>query len=109
MPVLRFENPLFRASFKHPLSWFKTIRTILTWHALRTHLLEQVGWNTTRKSKTSLLHGRPIPWWNYASVQFIDQIVSTDSQILEIGGGNSSLYWMERGNYLVTLEPIQIG
>ena len=31
MPVLRFENPLFRASFKHPLSWFKTIRTILIW------------------------------------------------------------------------------
>lgn len=54
--------------------------------------------------KKSVLNELPIPWWTYASIQYVDQTISTDSRILEIGGGNSSLYWMGRGNQLVTLE-----
>ena len=76
----------------------------MIWHGLRTHALEQIGWNETRQSKKAVLREKPIPWWTYASIQLVDQIISTNSRILAIGGGNSSLYWMDRGNRLVTLE-----
>ena len=104
MSNLKFEKVNFAPKHKSPLSWMETVRTILTWHGIRTHVLDQTGWNKTRQTKRAMLHDEPIPWWTYASVQFIDQVISTSSQILEIGGGNSSLYWMARGNNLVTLE-----
>jgi len=104
MSILKFEDFNLSPSHRKPLSWLQTIKTILIWHGLRTHALEQTGWNETRQSKKAVLHEKPIPWWTYASIQLVDQIISTNSRILEIGGGNSSLYWMGRGNQLVTLE-----
>ena len=104
MSNLKLVDSNFSPTYRNPLTWLKTIKTILIWHALRTHALEQTGWNETRRSKRAVLHEQPIPWWTYASIQFVDQIVSTNSRILEIGGGNSSLYWMGRGNQLLTLE-----
>jgi hypothetical protein len=104
MTILKFENFNLSPSHRKPLSWLQTIKTILIWHGLRTHALEQTGWNKTRQSKKAVLRENPIPWWTYASIQLVDQIISTNSRILEIGGGNSSLYWMDRGNQLVTLE-----
>ncbi len=104
MSFLKFERFNFDSTHRRPLSWWSTMKTILIWHGLRTHALEQTGWNVTRRTKRALIHEKPTPWWTYASIQFVDQIVSTNSRILEIGGGNSSLYWMERGNQLVTLE-----
>ena len=101
---LKFRDSSFTPRFKTPLSIFLTIRSILTWHAIRTHAREQIGWNQTRRKRTAVLHGFPIPWFTYASVQFIDQTVSNSAQILEIGGGNSSFFWINRGNCLVTLE-----
>lgn len=102
--ILKFENINLAPNYRKPSSWLQTIKTILIWHGLRTHALEQTGWNETRQTKRAVLHEKPIPWWTYASIQLVDQIVSTNSRILEIGGGNSSLYWMGRGNQLVTLE-----
>ena len=104
MSTLKFEISHFVSTHKNPLTWLQSVRTILTWHGIRTHALKQTGWNETRRTKRAVLHEHPIPWWTYGSIQFIDQIVTTKSRILEIGGGNSSLYWMERGNHLVTLE-----
>jgi len=104
MSKIKFEDSNFASAHKNPLSWLQTLKPILIWHGLRTHALKQIGWNETRRRKKAVLHELPIPWWTYASIQYVDQTVSTKSRILEIGGGNSSLYWMGRGNQLVTLE-----
>jgi hypothetical protein len=91
-------------AYKSPISWIKTFTTILTWHALRTHVLEQIGWNATRRNRLATLGCVPIPWWTYGSIQFVDQIVSSTAEVLEIGGGNSTVFWSNRGNQVLTLE-----
>jgi hypothetical protein len=104
MKKLNWNNVDFKAEYKSPLSWFKTLFSILTWHALRTHALEQTGWNTSRKMRSAVLNGDPIPWWTYSSIQFIDQFLTRDVSVLEIGGGNSSIFWINRGHTVLTLE-----
>ena len=61
MTILKFENFTFSPSHRKPLSWLQTIKTILIWHGLRTHALEQIGWNETRQSKKAVLREKPIP------------------------------------------------
>ena len=108
MTTLNFTDPNAKLGYKSPFSFARTLSSILTWHALRTHALEQIGWNQTRRIRSAVLHGIPIPWFTYASVQFIDQIIPTSAHVLEVGGGNSSLFWINRGNQLVTIETNQI-
>ena len=104
MSALKFSVTSSKPSYKSPLSVFRSIRSLLTWHAIRTHALDQIGWNQSRSSRSAVLHGVPIPWFTYASIEFIDQTTPDFAHILEIGGGNSSLFWMNRGNKLLTLE-----
>lgn len=82
----------------------KSLLSLRTWHGIRTHLLTQYDWNSTRKSRRSTYEGMPIPWWTYSAVEFIDQVIPSSSLILEFGGGNSTLFWANRGNPSLTLE-----
>lgn len=104
MKKLNWNNVNFKAKYKSPVSWFRTLFSLLTWHALRTHALEQISWNTSRKMRSAVLNGDPVPWWTYSSIQFIDQFVSEYAEVLEIGGGNSTIFWINRGNKVLTLE-----
>jgi len=101
---LNWTNQNLQENYRSPISWWKTFSTILTWHAIRTHGLEQIGWNKTRKSRLATVGGLPVPWWTYSSIQFIDQTISSHADILEVGGGSSSIFWANRGNRVVTLE-----
>lgn len=87
MNHLNWIDQNFKPKHTSPFSWIKTFSTIFRWHAVRTHALEQLDWNVTRKDRTTTLHGQPIPWWTYASIQFIDQVVPRNAKVLEIGGG----------------------
>lgn len=82
----------------------KSFVSLGRWHALRTFALAQLDWNASRSSRTSTAFGQPIPWWSYSASSFIDQIVPTEASVLEIGSGNSTLWWIARGNEVTALE-----
>jgi predicted O-methyltransferase YrrM len=46
----------------------------------------------------------PIPWMTYASIDFLGQCISNKSRVLEFGSGNSTIWWLRRGNSVVSLE-----
>lgn len=66
--------------------------------------LGQIGW--TRHSIPDLLVSGEIavPWFTYGAIDFADQLVPPDARVLELGGGGSTRYWLERGNSVVTVE-----
>lgn len=74
------------------------------WHALRTHFLAQMNWQESRKEGKSFNLSGPIPWWSYSCSDFLEQVVPTNSTVLEIGGGASTAWWASRGNPITTLE-----
>ena len=71
---------------------------------MRTHALNQLDWMSSRHQSDSKNFLGPIPWWSYACTHFLDQVVPIEATILEIGGGASSLWWLERGNRVTTFE-----
>ena len=99
-PGVRYFNP----SYRSPISLWQSLISIFHWHAFRTHALSQYGWFESRRQRKSIDDSGPLPWLPYSCGHFLDQIVSTDAHILEIGGGGSTYWWLSRGNTVTTLE-----
>jgi hypothetical protein len=47
---------------------------------------------------------RPVPWMTYPAMEYLAQFDYTASRVLEIGAGNSTLYWAARSAQVVSLE-----
>lgn len=46
----------------------------------------------------------PVPFLTLDAIRFMDKLIQPDMNILEIGGGNSSLWFLKRGVKLTTYE-----
>jgi precorrin-6B methylase 2 len=82
----------------------KSLRSLSTWHAMRTHFATQVDWNASRQKQRSEAFGRALPWWSYGCTHFLQQVVAPNARVLEFGSGASTSWWLERGNTVVSLE-----
>lgn len=49
-------------------------------------------------------NGRPLPWYSYPCIDFLKSRSFKDKKILEFGGGQSTLWWASRAEYVVTFE-----
>jgi hypothetical protein len=73
--------------------------------ASQIRALHQIGWiESVRRNEPVDAEGEPLPWFAYGAISLLDQIVPTSSSVLEIGGGNSSLWWASRGNGVTVFE-----
>lgn len=91
-----------------PREILKTLLSLPTWHALRTHFIAQHDWENSRKTKQARQFEKVVPWWSYSAASFIDQIVPVSSSVLELGSGYSTLWWLSRGNAVVAIESSKI-
>lgn len=82
----------------------RSLRSLADWHALRTYYLSQLDWPASRDEQRSRSFGRSIPWWSYSCTHFLEQVVPVEASVLEFGGGASTVWWLERGNRVTTLE-----
>lgn len=79
-----------------PRSWyFKSDKDQLI--GLHRNFLINSGWLESVKRMKPILQGKPIPWFTYASLHFIERLNLKGLKYLEIGGGFSTLYFAERG------------
>ena len=83
---------------------FKSLGSFRQWHALRLFGLAQLDWPSSRRARRSVAWGSPVPWWSYGCTSFVDQVISPQKSVLDIGSGASTLWWLERGNSVVALE-----
>jgi len=91
--------PLFRPAV------FSLLRRCGSVPASPVRALTQIGWlESVKRAEPIDAEGRPLPWFTYGAISFLDQIVPTKGFVLEIGGGNSSLWWKARGNHVSVLE-----
>ncbi len=66
--------------------------------------LRQLAWPSSVQSRVPSDHDGPLPWLTYGAIDYLDQVVSVDAVVLEIGGGYSTHWWKSRGNTVFTLE-----
>lgn len=48
--------------------------------------------------------GRALPWYSYPMIEYLTQLNFSDADVLEFGGGQSTLWWCERAKSVTTLE-----
>jgi hypothetical protein len=48
--------------------------------------------------------GNPLPWYTYPAIEFLSTVDFTDYTILEFGGGQSTLWWAGRADYVFSVE-----
>jgi predicted O-methyltransferase YrrM len=59
---------------------------------------------TYLQSRRSPLMQKPVPFLTMDAIRFLDNLIRPGMRVLEIGGGNSSLWFLERGVNLLTYE-----
>jgi hypothetical protein len=48
--------------------------------------------------------GRPIPWYTYPAIDFLDAKDFADKSVMEFGSGQSTLWWASRAKKVVSAE-----
>lgn len=48
--------------------------------------------------------GKPLPWYTYPAIDFLQRRCFAGKRVLEFGGGQSTLWWAERAREVVTME-----
>ena len=49
-------------------------------------------------------NGQPIPWYSYPAVEYIRALDFSDKRVFEYGSGNSTRFWSQRCNSMVSIE-----
>jgi hypothetical protein len=49
-------------------------------------------------------HGRPIPWFTYPAIAYLEQLDLSDADVFEYGSGNSTRFWQERARTVTSVE-----
>jgi len=47
---------------------------------------------------------KPIPWYTYPSIAFLEGRIFKEDRVLEFGGGQSSIWWAQRALKVITFE-----
>jgi len=56
------------------------------------------------KSRAVDRRGRALPWYTYPMIEYLSQLDFSDADVLEFGGGQSTMWWCERAKSVTTLE-----
>ena len=55
-----------------------------------------------RKSQDA--RGRPVPSYSYPAIEFLSEVDWSHADVLEFGGGQSTLWWSDRARHVMTVE-----
>ena len=72
--------------------------------ALRRNYLTTSGWMESADSKLSTRDGRPLPWFAYAAIDFLERTLTPDLAMFEYGGGQSTRYWADRLSHVHSID-----
>ena len=103
------ENPQFANTGLIPLA--HSLILTLDWQEISRNLptginyLETSGWlNSLYLGKPVNQEAKPIPWYTYPAIEFIENKINTNFRVFEYGSGNSSLWWSERVTQVISME-----
>lgn len=79
------------------------VKTLLSF-GLKGYLSE-IGWFKSFESKSPLgLNSEPIPWVTYSFIDFIADRIQKEHTVFEFGSGNSTIYYAQRAQKVVSVE-----
>lgn len=88
------------------ISNFQIFKTLLSINY--TGYLKEKEWLQSVLKKESSILGNPIPWFTYPAIDFLDERIKNNLDVLEFGSGNSTLWFAKRAKSVLSIESNQI-
>lgn len=80
------------------------VRALRYWTLYRRFLRES-GWDASARTQAPVdPRGRPLPWYTYGAIAFLDERVTPDMRVFEYGSGSSTRWWAARAGKVVAVE-----
>lgn len=93
--VHKFSRPLQRALRRNAVTG--TLYALASLRFGRKSWLRQVGWWESFRARAALdRNWRPVPWYTYPAIAFLDGRAGREWEIFEYGSGSSTLWWATR-------------
>lgn len=61
-------------------------------------------WMWVRSWQRNYLLDRPYPWLTFDAIRYLEAHWPTNARVFEYGSGGSTLYWLRRGAFCVSIE-----
>jgi len=61
-------------------------------------------WKSSIAASARTSDGKPLPWYTYPAIDFLAQRDFRDCDVLEFGGGQSTLWWSAQARSVLTVE-----
>ncbi|MGD0540341.1 MAG: hypothetical protein ABSB33_02375 [Tepidisphaeraceae bacterium] len=93
------------ANLLEPLQRGADLENVLRLAPIRINALVTSGWlNSMFDGRPVDAGGRPIPWFTYPAIDFLEPRVQRNWTVLEWGCGNSTLWWAARTKRVIGIE-----
>ena len=79
-------------------------RTAILLRNLNILATEQGQWRSIARGSSIDRHGRPLPWYTYPAIEYLETLDVSGCRVFEYGAGNSSLYWARRARTVTSVE-----
>jgi hypothetical protein len=81
------------------------VRNLGELHFWKDSFLRSSGWMRSRRSGMAVdAGGRPLPWYTYPAIRFLEARNLSQARVFEFGMGNSTLWWSPRADRVTTCE-----
>lgn len=98
-----FDTSFFYRKKIHP--WMAKLPFYDYWMLRRHSYLAEKGWFRSFKDGKSVDgNGKPIPWFVYSAVDFLNQRLPKDAKVFEYGSGSSTVWWGDRAAIVHSAE-----
>lgn len=84
------------------LGFTKSARRLL--HACRILAADRGYWRSIREQRAIAADGSPLPWYTYASIEYLRSFDFSDCDVFEFGAGGSSAFWAARTRSVTSVE-----
>ena len=70
-----------------------------------TPYLDEKGWFRSAEERLPVdRDGKPLPWYTYPMISFLNDRVKSDMHVFEYGSGNSTLWWSKQVSSVTSCE-----
>lgn len=92
-------------SVKSPIRSALKSYPLIRWYYAQNSYLHTKGWMKSEEIGVPVdQEGRPLPWYTYPAIDFIEPRIQDDFRVFEFGCGNSSLWYSKRVDEVVAVE-----
>lgn len=93
---------LIKLKIKSYINYFRSLRRQV--QNFKFLSVDYAQWSSIKDWNCVNAEGQHIPWYTYPAIEYLRHLDFSDMNVLELGSGNSTKWWLERSKSVVSVE-----